>query len=650
MLTKKLKLLLPAFIILLSARGMAQSSLGDPVLYEDFGFGTNYTPIGPPLESKYTTMKAGGNGGRCPNPGAYLILNSSANCYGDTFKTINFDHSGTSPFGYLMMVNGDDKAVVYYTNTIDAGVFCAGAKYQFAAYLNNINTGMPRPEGYVDADVRFTVKTSKGAILADYVTGPLDPNESFAQYHVDFVAPNDGSNVIITLSNNALTGTVGNDFAMDDITVKAYGPVIDAGIGSTTGPTTIPQCLDDGPKKYILKSFPHNYTTPQYQWQSNFNKNGWVNMPGKTGANLPLDNEFLNPVVGKYQYRVGVLSAPGVSLNCQTFSLPITIDVVKNPGFKLPEITSVCKGEILSIHADGGTEFHWTYPDGRTSDAHFLDVSTSASKSDEGVYKVVISQDGCSYLTQTQVVVGEPLVIEVDDAAPVICEGQAVQLGVSGGTIYKWTPSTGLDHDDIPNPMANPKVNTEYNVLISNGSCTKQRTVTVTVLKLPVANAGPDRTMKEEEPITLHGTAVGTNVNYFWTPTDYMDNPTSLTPQINPPDNIIYTLHVESPDNCGIVNDEMEVRVFKKLTVPSTFTPNGDGINDTWRIDKLITYPESVLTIYTRDGHEVFRTIGDARQWTGIYQGRALPSGVYYYVIDLKNDLPKRAGWVMLLR
>ena len=103
MLTNKC-LLLSVFAIFFTLKVGAQNSLGDPVLYEDFGFGTNYTPVGLPLNDDYSTMKSGGDGGRCPNPGAYLILNSSAGCYGDSFKTINFDHSGTNPFGYLMMV------------------------------------------------------------------------------------------------------------------------------------------------------------------------------------------------------------------------------------------------------------------------------------------------------------------------------------------------------------------------------------------------------------------------------------------------------------------------------------------------------------------------------------------------------------------
>ncbi|MGY4538416.1 gliding motility-associated-like protein [Mucilaginibacter sp. UYNi724] len=656
MLTYKRRLLLLAIAVLIAvkAHGQVQYSLGDPVLSEDFGFGGPYSPVGPPLPDANTTMKSGGDG-RCPGPGRYLVLNTSANCYGDTFSTINFDHSGTSPYGYLMMVNGDDKPVTYYTNVISGSKFCPGQKYRFAVFLKNINTQMPRPAGYADANILFTVKAANGTILTNTPTGAFT-EEGFKEYHADFVVPNDGSDVTVSLSNAALTGTIGNDFAIDDITVKPYGPVINAGIGSPTGPASATQCLDNHSVRYILKAEIPAYATPQYQWQLNYNKKGWVNVAGETNADIDLRLEFLAPAAGKYEYRVGVISAPGASLNCQTFSLPVVINVVKNPEFKLPAITYVCKGDALSIHADGGTDYLWTYPDGRTSYSHFLDVTGSVDESFEGEYKVVVTADGCSKESTTQVKVVPALNASVENDHPVICRGEFVQLNAIGGNAYKWvksgdSPPIGLDHDDIQNPIATPTETTKYSVYISNEGCRQQRDVTVTVIQPPTANAGPDRTMNEGEIITLQGTVTGTSPTYSWFPPDYMDDPTSLTPKVNPPDNITYTLHVESADNCGMgYDDVMTVKVFKKLIIPSSFSPNADGINDSWHIDKLYTYPQSVLSVYTREGTEVFRTVGDARQWNGIFNGQALPPGTYYYVIDLKNNLPKRSGWVLLLK
>ncbi|RYD90645.1 MAG: gliding motility-associated C-terminal domain-containing protein, partial [Sphingobacteriales bacterium] len=239
-----------------------------------------------------------------------------------------------------------------------------------------------------------------------------------------------------------------------------------------------------------------------------------------------------------------------------------------------------------------------------------------------------------------------PVVINTQ---PVICQGESVQIGVNEGTTFKWTPSTGLDHDDVAKPIASPSVTTEYVLEVSNGGCTRPRSVKVTVLERPIANAGPDLGMEEDKPIKLQGSAKGSQISYYWTPSDDMKNPTSLTPTINPHEDAVYTLHVQSP-LCGEVTDEVKVKVFKKLNIPNSFSPNGDGINDIWRIEKLNTYSESVLTVYTRSGQEVFRTVGDAKQWNGNYGNKQLPSGTYYYVIDRKNNLSKLSGWVVLLR
>jgi gliding motility-associated-like protein len=194
-------------------------------------------------------------------------------------------------------------------------------------------------------------------------------------------------------------------------------------------------------------------------------------------------------------------------------------------------------------------------------------------------------------------------------------------------------------------------VTTTYHVSIDNGVCfDESKLVTVSVPKTPVANAGADITIQEGETVKLNGTAAGDNVTYYWTPADNLDTPLSLTPNVTPVNDITYMLHVQSQGMCSIATDEVFVRVFKKITIPNTFSPNNDGVNDLWNIDQLITYPKSVLTIFTRDGHQVYRSIGYTQSWNGNYQGQVLPAGVYYYTIDLKNNTSIRSGWVMMLR
>ena len=157
--------------------------------------------------------------------------------------------------------------------------------------------------------------------------------------------------------------------------------------------------------------------------------------------------------------------------------------------------------------------------------------------------------------------------------------------------------------------------------------------------------------MLEGQQTKLSGTVGGDNITYFWTPATYLDDPRSLTPVTSAPSNITYQLNVQSGVNCGTATSSVFVRVYKTLTVVNTFTPNGDGVNDYWDIKNIDDYPNAGISVYNRYGQQVFQSIGYPKPWDGNYKGEKLPAGTYYYIVDPKDDnLPKQAGWVLIVR
>ena len=223
-----------------------------------------------------------------------------------------------------------------------------------------------------------------------------------------------------------------------------------------------------------------------------------------------------------------------------------------------------------------------------------------------------------------------------------------MQLRLNGNHPPGWT-----GHDDIPNPIARPTETTTYSVFVANSGCKgsiKRATETITVNKLPAANAGKNIRMFEGDKTKLNGTASGDHVNIFWTPTDYLDDPTSLIPTTTSPGNITYTLHVQSTVGCGESTSTVFVRVYKKLTIVNTFTPNGDGINDYWTIKNINDYPHAEVSVFDRYGQAVFHNIGYGKPWDGTCNNKKMPAGTYYYIIDLHEDnLPLKSGWVAVL-
>ncbi|MEJ7560551.1 MAG: gliding motility-associated C-terminal domain-containing protein [Pedobacter sp.] len=84
--------------------------------------------------------------------------------------------------------------------------------------------------------------------------------------------------------------------------------------------------------------------------------------------------------------------------------------------------------------------------------------------------------------------------------------------------------------------------------------------------------------------------------------------------------------------------------------IPTAFSPNGDGINDTWKIPMLVRYPKSKMSIYNRFGVRIFEAMGYELPWNGNHEGKPLPAGIYYYIIDLKPEHIKMSGSVAILK
>ena len=81
----------------------------------------------------------------------------------------------------------------------------------------------------------------------------------------------------------------------------------------------------------------------------------------------------------------------------------------------------------------------------------------------------------------------------------------------------------------------------------------------------------------------------------------------------------------------------------------NVLTPNGDGYNDTWKIKNIEYYPDNSIKIYNTNSALVKTLEKYAGDWDGTVNGVKLPSGTYYYVIDLKNGTAVVKGFLTIL-
>ncbi|RZL50788.1 MAG: gliding motility-associated C-terminal domain-containing protein [Pedobacter sp.] len=87
------------------------------------------------------------------------------------------------------------------------------------------------------------------------------------------------------------------------------------------------------------------------------------------------------------------------------------------------------------------------------------------------------------------------------------------------------------------------------------------------------------------------------------------------------------------------------------LELGNVMTPNGDGVNDFWMVKGLPDFKGNNIKVYTREGQLVYESIGNYNKpFDGIFRGKDLPAGVYFYLIDLRAECKPISGSITLLR
>ncbi len=183
-----------------------------------------------------------------------------------------------------------------------------------------------------------------------------------------------------------------------------------------------------------------------------------------------------------------------------------------------------------------------------------------------------------------------------------------------------------------------------------NGTCLKNSDeMMVTFTPAPVVEAGTERYVLETGTTILEPIISGTGLQYLWTPNKYLNNNTAKNPLITGVEDILYTLKVTDINGC-VNEDQIMIKVLKPFKIPNTFTPNNDGINDKWLIPFLSTYPKNHVQVFNRYGQLVFESSGYTKPWDGTANGKALPFGTYYYVVEPGNGRKPVTGYVTLIK
>lgn len=618
---------------------LCQGSLGDPIVNITFGSGPN---PGQPFSAATTTYVY--TSADCPADGYYAIRNSTTGCFG-AWHTITADHTG-DPNGYFMLVNASYAPSAFYLDTVHG--LCSNTTFEFAAWIANMLIAGQGCQPSIQPNLTFTIEKTDGTVLQTFNTGSIPEQSTFTwqQMGFYFVTPPGIQDVVLRIVNNA-PGGCGNDLALDDITFRPCGPTIMASIdGSPT--TSLSFCVGDAHALTFTGSVLAGLSSPTLQWQQNINGGGWQDIAGATSTTLS-QNFPATATAGTYQYRLSAVESGNLTA-CRTSSQILTITITPTLSATISSNAPLCAGNTLLLSVTGNEPYQWTGVNGFTATGASVSIPDAQPAQSGKYYVQANNAAGCSYSDSITVSIS-PAPVATAGPDTSICKNESVQLTSSGGTTYRWLPSTGLSADNIANPVAMPADTTNYMVIVSTGTaCSDTAYVIINVASRPMVNAGPDKSILKGETTVLNGIVYGSNITYSWSPSSYMMDNASLTPQVSPPANIDYILSATSGAGCGIVSDTVHVFVYPDIYIPNAFTPNKDGLNDTWHIPALNAIPVFELSVFNRYGQLIYHTQNSDMPWNGQFKGIDQPSGGYVYLLNIGHGKRILKGIVMLLR
>ncbi|MEQ9188790.1 MAG: gliding motility-associated C-terminal domain-containing protein [Cryomorphaceae bacterium] len=224
----------------------------------------------------------------------------------------------------------------------------------------------------------------------------------------------------------------------------------------------------------------------------------------------------------------------------------------------------------------------------------------------------------------------------------------------SGAASTRWLFTNGVVAGNGINLTVNTTTDTSTYIFEGiNGVCVHRDTVRVIWTSGPGIDAGPDKFIEPGESTTIGGApTANAGVDVLWTPAQDISGVEDENPTVNPLETIVYYVSATDADGCyGL--DSVKVTVEEVVDPVGGFSPNGDGVNDFFIIDRIENYPNASVQIFNRWGNLIFESpSGYTTPWNGTYKGKSLPVGTYYYVIDLNDPVISRliTGPVTILK
>ncbi|MDX1942034.1 MAG: gliding motility-associated C-terminal domain-containing protein, partial [Saprospiraceae bacterium] len=315
---------------------------------------------------------------------------------------------------------------------------------------------------------------------------------------------------------------------------------------------------------------------------------------------------------------------------------------------------TICPGETVKLRASatGGEEpftFSWSNGLGAGDEKEVSPTQTTT-------YIVTVTDANMCTAVASVTVVVAPVNATVPSETIVCLPTDDAMLSVTNldpnqTLTYQWSPIGAiLTNPTLQMVTVDPSISNTFSVIVTNQfGCKDTLEATTRIINLPAlinATVTPD-TINNGETAQLNVSGCPDCTTFTWTsnPLDNsINNPNIANPTVSPEETTTYTVNVAQ----GICTAQDTVTLFVRncdpvVFLPNAFTPNGDNINDIWRIRSNsinLLKPEAggstYLVVFNRWGQKVFETRDPNIGWNGKFNntGTQLPPDVYGWIVQ----------------
>jgi gliding motility-associated-like protein len=312
--------------------------------------------------------------------------------------------------------------------------------------------------------------------------------------------------------------------------------------------------------------------------------------------------------------------------------------------------TGICyPPESYQIRILGDTEFSYKWvPELGVSDPNVM--SPIVSPPFTLTYTLTASYPKCPDIKHTVLYSIKNPQVNILTEDTIVCLKQPMQIRVNATPVdspytFQWLPSTNLiDLIPVLNPYFFTKTpgTYQFDVVVTSLTDGCDDTDRINIVVAPPVNIAiqpGNTTIKYGSELQLDAIQLSTDpLMYTWMPNDgSLNNPNINNPIAKPLDSTTYIVYGMNEWGCRdtafvTIDVEMDMNEY----IPTAFTPNGDGLNDLFRIRGLKYQRIVDFKVYNRWGQLVYDYVtGDAQGWNGMYNGQPADMGVYNYSIIL---------------